>query len=107
MKFRVKLFPILYHYKRVANLEDSTGDFKGSIHVDVSNTGWEINSHLVTTSEFWTKEETQQSINVGELKTILFVIQRHTKECENSTIKIFFDSITALKYSTKSGEQYH
>lgn len=104
MKFQVKLFPILYHHKRVANLEDSTEDSKCSIHVDVSNTCWEISSHLVTTSGFWTKKETQQSINIEELKTILFVTQHHTKECENPTIKIFFDNTTALKYTTKSVE---
>lgn len=62
-----------------------------------------ISSPLVTTSGFWTWEEIQQSINVRELKTILFEIQIHTKDYANSTIKIFSDNITALKYTTKSG----
>ncbi|KAG0943812.1 hypothetical protein G6F29_011592 [Rhizopus arrhizus] len=73
------------------------------IHVDASNTGWGISSPLVTTSGFWTQEEVQQSINVRELKTILFAIQLHARKCENSTIKIFSDNMTALKYTTKSG----
>lgn len=73
------------------------------IHVDASNTGWGISSPLVTTSGFWTQEEVQQSINVRELKAILFAIQLHARKCENSTIKIFSDNMTALKYTTKSG----
>jgi hypothetical protein len=75
---------------------------KVTIHVDASNTGWGISSPLVTTSGFWTQEEVQQSINVRELKTILFAIQLHARKCENSTIKIFSDNMTALKYTTKS-----
>lgn len=69
------------------------------IHVDASNTGWGVSSPMVTTAGFWTNEEIQQSINVRELKTILFAIQLHAKNCENSTIKIFSDNITALKYT--------
>ena len=65
--------------------------------------GGGISSPLVTTSGFWTWEEIQQSINVRELKTILFEIQIHAKYYANSTIKIFSDNITALKYTTKSG----
>ncbi|KAG1253809.1 hypothetical protein G6F68_011153 [Rhizopus microsporus] len=73
------------------------------IHVDASDSGWGISSPLVTASGFWRPEEKLQSINVRELKTILFALQQHASKCENSTIKIYSDNRTALKYTTKSG----
>ncbi|KAG1320249.1 hypothetical protein G6F62_011422 [Rhizopus arrhizus] len=73
------------------------------IHVDASDSGWGISSPLVTASGFWRPEEKLHSINVRELKTILFALQQHASKCENSTIKIYSDNRTALKYTTKSG----
>lgn len=74
-----------------------------TIHVDASNTGWGISSPLVQDSGFWTQKEIDQSINVRELKTILFALQRHAVKYKDSTIQIFSDNMTALKYTTKSG----
>jgi hypothetical protein len=76
---------------------------KTIIHVDASNSGWGVSSELITASGFWNQEEKNHSINVRELKTILFAIQHHAVKCKNSTIKIYSDNITALKYTTKSG----
>lgn len=52
---------------------------------------------------FWNQEEKNQSINVRELKTILFALQLHAERFKDTTIQIFSDNITALKYTTKSG----
>ena len=53
---------------------------------------------MMTASGFRNQEEKSHSINVRELKTILFALQHHAKRCENSMIKIYSDNITALKY---------
>ncbi|KAG1049828.1 hypothetical protein G6F43_007863 [Rhizopus delemar] len=76
---------------------------KTIIHVDASNSEWGISSGLITASGFWNQEEKTHSVNARELKTILFAIQHHAGKCENSTIKIYSDNKTALKYTTKSG----
>lgn len=74
-----------------------------TIHVDASETGWGIKSNLLTTSGYWTTREKDLSINVRELKTILFAIQLHAKNANGSAIQIFTDNMTALKYVTKAG----
>jgi hypothetical protein len=77
---------------------------KLNIYVDASATGWGVTSPLITASGFWRLEEQENfSINVRELKTILFALKLHAKKCEDSTIKIYSDNITALKYTTKAG----
>lgn len=43
------------------------------------------------------------SINARELKAILFALRLHANQFKNSTIKIFTDNMTALKYSARSG----
>jgi hypothetical protein len=74
-----------------------------TIHVDASQTGWDVQSELITISGFWTKEEQELSINVRELKTILFAFQLHTPSAANSIINLYTDNVTALKYVRKFG----
>ena len=51
----------------------------------------------------WTTEELTTSINVRELKTILFALKMHAEEFRGENIRVFTDNVTALKYSTKAG----
>lgn len=74
-----------------------------TIYVDASDTGWGVSSTMVNTHGFWTKTEKEVSINVRELKTILFALQLHKEKFRNCAIKILSDSMTALKYVKKSG----
>ncbi|KAG1630100.1 hypothetical protein G6F44_011435 [Rhizopus delemar] len=74
-----------------------------TIHVDASNTGWGVKSNVMETSGFWTEEEKETSINVRELQTIYFALKLHARNAKNSTIHIFSDNKTALKYVTKAG----
>jgi hypothetical protein len=76
---------------------------KMTIFTDASDLGWGIKSETLETSGHWTPEERSQSINVRELKTILFALQLHAKSAQNSHINLFTDSITALKYVKKQG----
>lgn len=73
------------------------------IHVDASNSGWGVASNHVNTAGLWKEDEQLQSINVRELRTILFALQLHVPKFRGSAIKIYTDNITALKYVTKSG----
>ncbi|EIE78420.1 hypothetical protein RO3G_03124 [Rhizopus delemar RA 99-880] len=54
-------------------------------------------------SEQWTNEEKNTSINVRELKTILFALKLHTEKFREKNTQVFTDNITALKYSAKAG----
>lgn len=71
--------------------------------MDASDTGWGVASPHVKASGFWASHEKEQSINVRELKTILFALKLHAKKYEGAVIKIFSDNITALKYARRSG----
>jgi hypothetical protein len=73
------------------------------IYVDASNSGWGVYSKRIETSGFWTAAEKEHSINVRELKTILFAIQLHSREFAGRQIRVFCDNTTALKYAKKSG----
>lgn len=73
------------------------------IHVDASDDGWGIHSNLIQTSGFWTPAKRGLSINVRELKAILFALQMHGPNARGWNIKMYMDNITALKYVTKSG----
>ncbi|KAG2200665.1 hypothetical protein INT47_005821 [Mucor saturninus] len=72
-----------------------------TIHVDASDSGWGVASSIMETSGTgpWKKE---QSINVRELKTILFALQLHKEKFKNCTIQIFSDNTTAIKYVAKN-----
>jgi hypothetical protein len=76
---------------------------QATIFTDASDTGWGIKSEWVTTSGLWTPEEREESINVRELKTILFALQIHRRNATNTHIRLFTDSITALKFVKKHG----
>ncbi|EIE81122.1 hypothetical protein RO3G_05827 [Rhizopus delemar RA 99-880] len=71
---------------------------KLTIHVDASNTGWRVKSNVMETSGFWTEEEKETSINVRELQTIYFALKLQARNAKDSTIHIFSDNKTALKY---------
>ncbi|KAG0772951.1 hypothetical protein G6F16_012509 [Rhizopus arrhizus] len=51
-----------------------------SIYVDASLTGWGISWPEIQTSGYWSLEEQSESINVRELKTILFALLLHAKK---------------------------
>lgn len=80
-------------------------DFKQDIviHVDASDIGWGVSSPTIQTTGRWTPREKDHSINVRELKTILFALQLHAKDYVGKKIKIMCDNITAIKYTTRSG----
>jgi hypothetical protein len=86
------------HMKDLTNMTP-----QATIFTDASDTGWGIKSEWVTTSGFWTPEEREESINVRELKTILFALQIHRRNATNTHIRLFTDSITALKFVKKHG----
>jgi hypothetical protein len=74
-----------------------------TLHVDASDSGWGVASPIMQTSGFWNHEDRLDSINVRELKTILYALKLHKNDYANKTIEIFTDNITALKYVTKQG----
>ncbi|KAG1455997.1 hypothetical protein G6F56_006934 [Rhizopus delemar] len=61
-----------------------------------SDTGWGIHSKLMDTAGYWTLRERDDSINVRELKTILFALQLHGPKNPNSVMLIHTDNTTAL-----------
>ncbi|OAD71791.1 hypothetical protein PHYBLDRAFT_72725 [Phycomyces blakesleeanus NRRL 1555(-)] len=71
------------------------------IHVDALDSGWGVTSSMVETAGYWTDEEKEMSINVRELKMILFALQLHAQKYKNCIIQIFSDNTTALKYAKK------
>lgn len=89
--------PIVKKMREEPNLE---------IYVDASDTGWGIHSKLMDTAGYWTLRERDDSINVRELKTILFALQLHGPKNPNSVMLIHTDNTTALKYARRSGEQH-
>ena len=56
------------------------------------------------TSEHWSVAEREESINVRDLKTILFALQLYREKYKNCTIQIFSDNTTAMKYVKKNSE---
>lgn len=68
---------------------------------DAFDTGQGVTSRHVETADYRKEEETDLSINVKELKIIEFALQLHAREFEGALIKIFSDSIMALKYANK------
>jgi hypothetical protein len=89
------------HMKDLTNMTP-----QATIFTDASDTGWGIKSEWVTTSGLWTPEEREESINVRELKTILFALQIHRRNATNTHIRLFTDSITALKFVKKHGGRH-
>ncbi|CEG70598.1 hypothetical protein RMATCC62417_06464 [Rhizopus microsporus] len=73
-----------------------------TIYVDASDSGWGVSSTSVQTAEFWTRFEKEESINVRELKSILFALQLHMPRYKNCNLKIYSDNRTALKYINKA-----
>jgi hypothetical protein len=78
-----------------------------TIYTGSSDSGWGVSSPMSKTFGFWNKEEQGTSINVRELKPVYFALKMHAKKLENCTIKVFTNNTTALKYTTKFGEQLH
>lgn len=74
-----------------------------TIQVDASDTGWGVASPMMATHGYWTQEEKTTSINVRELKTILFALRLHAQKYANKRILLQSDNITALKYAGKAG----
>jgi hypothetical protein len=48
-----------------------------TVYVDAFDSGWGVSSELVSTHGFWSATEKDDSINVRELKTILFAVKLH------------------------------
>jgi hypothetical protein len=53
---------------------------KVTIYTDSSETSWRISSPMVQTFGYWKEEEKKTSINVRELKAVLFALQLHAKK---------------------------
>ena len=76
-----------------------------TIHVDALGTGWGATSKLGNFSGKWTETEKVHAINVRESKTIWIGLKLHVKKfnIKDTTIKIYTDNISALKYASKAG----
>ena len=75
-----------------------------TIWVNAPDSDWGVHSSYVTTNGFWSQDKWTLTINSREPPTIIFVLQLHVKRFKNSTIRIFSDNITAIKYVSKPGE---
>ncbi|KAG1205643.1 hypothetical protein G6F35_011504 [Rhizopus arrhizus] len=74
-----------------------------TIYKDASNMGWGVASHELETAGFWTKSEKETSINTRELQAIYFGLKLHAEKYRGSTIRVYTDNMTALKYTVKDG----
>ncbi|CEG84732.1 hypothetical protein RMATCC62417_18492 [Rhizopus microsporus] len=74
-----------------------------TVYVNASDSGWKISSASVQTAGSWSAGEKEDSINVRELKTILFALQVYLPQHKNSTLQIYSGNTTALKYVNKAG----
>lgn len=72
-----------------------------TVYVDASDTGWGVASRMLKTSGFWTKKESELSINTRELMTIRFALQLHKERYRNCNILVYSDNKTAIKYASK------
>jgi hypothetical protein len=72
--------------------------------VNASGSDWRVTSASVQTAGPWSAEEKEDSINVRELKTILFALQVYLPQYKDSILQIYSDNTTALKYVNKAGE---
>jgi hypothetical protein len=59
-----------------------------TIRCDASDLGWGVSSHEMEISGQWTNEEKTTSINVRELKTILFALKLHAEKFREKNIRI-------------------
>ena len=57
---------------------------ESTIYVDTSDSGWGISSESIIIYGFWSEAEKEDSINVWELKTILFAIRYTKNEAEEN-----------------------
>ncbi|KAG0734175.1 hypothetical protein G6F66_013079 [Rhizopus arrhizus] len=73
------------------------------VAMDASNMGWGVASHELETAGFWTKSEKETSINTRELQAIYFGLKLHAEKYRGSTIRVYTDNMTALKYTVKDG----
>lgn len=74
-----------------------------TVYVDASDSGWEVSSASVQAAEFWSAEEKEDSINVRELKIILFALKVHLPQYK-AILQIYSDNTAALKHVNKAGE---
>ncbi|KAG2217341.1 hypothetical protein INT45_009098 [Circinella minor] len=72
-------------------------------YTDASDLGWGVASQELETAGRWTEKEKETSINMRELTAIYFALKLHAKKYRGSTIKIYTDNMTALKYTVKDG----
>jgi hypothetical protein len=66
--------------------------------------GMGITSSMMEVSGFRNEESSAHSINVRELWTVSRAIQLHAPKCRGSTIRIFMNKTTALKYARTAGD---
>ncbi|KAG1035982.1 hypothetical protein G6F43_013135 [Rhizopus delemar] len=74
-----------------------------TIYTDASDLGWGVASQELETAGFWTAREKETSINTRELQAIYFGLQLHARKYRGSTIRVYTDNMTALKYTVKDG----
>lgn len=65
--------------------------------------GLGISPQELETTGFWTEKEKATSINARELQVIYFGLKLYAKKYQGTTIRVYTDNITALKYTVKEG----
>ena len=78
----------------------SSPDFE--LFVDASELGWGAHANNVETGGRWTFQESQDHINVLELRAIYFALKSFCKQ-SNLHVKVFTDNTTALAYVKHMG----
>jgi hypothetical protein len=74
-----------------------------TIYTDVSDLGWGVAPQELETTGSWTESEKVTSMNTRELQAIYFGLYLHAQKYKGSTIKVYTDNMTALKYTVKDG----
>ena len=73
------------------------------ITTDASKTGWGAVMEEVKTQGAWSEEESQQHINVLELRAAKFAVMAFTKHRSHSHVHLRMDNVTAVAYVNKKG----
>lgn len=85
---------------------EAPGDPDFVIFTDASLTGWGCHCDSGRTGGHWKPEEAEHSINVLELKAVLFGLQTFVKEKKNIHIRVMSDNMTAVSCVNKMGTSH-
>ena len=81
-------------------------DHSIQLFTDTSNESW--GAHLVqaSTKRLWSDREKRLHINVLELKSVCWALQRFKDQCQNQTVLVATDNSTAVAYINKQAETH-